>query len=215
MATAKHKARAPVQKRGIETREKILRAGRELFTEKGYHKTNALEIAARAGLGTGTFYSYFNNKKEVLMEIVRGFYRETTDRVFASAASIPGEAPVSSRGLRALISRMIKTLGDAHTFRPELHREFLAMALLDDEIAAITRREEEQVVRYLAALLARYRDHLRIDDIEAAAELLFRTGEEIVHRVKVLGSNSDGARLLKEMEEMMFRYLAQDDSDGE
>jgi hypothetical protein len=37
--------------------------------------------------------------------------------------------------------------------------------------------------------------------------LLFRTGDEIVHRVKIFGIDMDGDRLLKEYEDMVSRYL--------
>lgn len=36
--------RVPVQKRSKEKKQKILNAGFELFCEKGYYKTNTIEI---------------------------------------------------------------------------------------------------------------------------------------------------------------------------
>ena len=51
--------RIPVQKRSIEKRKRILEAGFQLFCEKGYYKTNTIEIARHAKVSTGTVYSYF------------------------------------------------------------------------------------------------------------------------------------------------------------
>ena len=56
-----------VQERALKTREKILMAALELYTEKGYHKTTVDEIAKRAGVSTGIAYRYFKNKKELLL----------------------------------------------------------------------------------------------------------------------------------------------------
>lgn len=57
--------REPVQKRSIEKKKKILAAGFALFCEKGYYKTNTIEIAKRAGISTGALYSYFKDKKQI------------------------------------------------------------------------------------------------------------------------------------------------------
>ena len=59
--------RIPVQKRSIEKRKRILEAGFQLFCEKGYYKTNTIEIARHAKVSTGTVYSYFKDKKEKTM----------------------------------------------------------------------------------------------------------------------------------------------------
>ena len=56
MTEQKNKVRTPTQKWSIETNKKILDAAAAFFTEKGYYGTNALEIAARAGVATGSFW---------------------------------------------------------------------------------------------------------------------------------------------------------------
>ena len=57
--------REPVQKRSIEKKTKIVKAGLDLFCEKGFYKTNTVEIANAAGVSTGTVYSYFKNKTDI------------------------------------------------------------------------------------------------------------------------------------------------------
>lgn len=212
MVQQKNKARSPVQKRGIETRDRIIEAGMALFAEKGYHKTNALEIAARAGMATGTFYSYFNNKKEVLVEVISRFYRQTAREVLSVyTVEIHDDPALDYAEGRKLVHSMIQTLYSAHTLDPEVHREILAMTLIDPEIARINTEEEKKVIAYMVALLGNYRAFIRVSDLEAAAFLLYRTGEEIVHRIRIVGSEIDGKRLLAELEEMMCRYLLKDE----
>ena len=48
--------REPVQKRSIEKKEKIIKAGFDLICEKGYYNTNTAEIAKKAGVCTGIVY---------------------------------------------------------------------------------------------------------------------------------------------------------------
>jgi AcrR family transcriptional regulator len=53
------------------TKEKILDAALEVFSEKGYHTATVDEIAERAGVGKGTLYRYFANKETLFNELVR------------------------------------------------------------------------------------------------------------------------------------------------
>jgi len=42
----------------------LLRAAEELFGERSYHRTTVADICARAGMATGSFYSYYQSKAE-------------------------------------------------------------------------------------------------------------------------------------------------------
>lgn len=55
----------------LSTRDRILNAALDLFSEKGFHLTTVDEIADRAGVGKGTFYRYFSNKETLFNELVR------------------------------------------------------------------------------------------------------------------------------------------------
>jgi len=65
--------RKPQQKRSIEKKDKIIKAGFELFCEKGYHKVTTIDIGDRAGVSTGTVYSYFKNKKDIYIASFKYF----------------------------------------------------------------------------------------------------------------------------------------------
>lgn len=58
------------------TRERILDAALDVFSEKGYHQATVDEIAERAGLGKGTLYRYFANKETLFNELVRSRLEE-------------------------------------------------------------------------------------------------------------------------------------------
>jgi len=204
----KYKARTPIQKRGIETKNKIIAAAEALFSEMGYHKTNALEIAARAGVATGSFYGYFNNKKEVLVELIRNFYANALEKVLtAYKAHMHDNKTDNYREGKNLVHFMIQALYDTHEINPALHREFLAIILLDKEIADINREEEQKVIASMTSLLNAYREHIRVKDVEAAAVMLYRVGDEIIHRIRIMGTEIDKERILAELEDMICRYL--------
>jgi AcrR family transcriptional regulator len=54
----------------IPTRKKILLAAEEVFSEHGFHKTLVEDISNRAGLGKGTIYRYFKNKKDLFQSLI-------------------------------------------------------------------------------------------------------------------------------------------------
>ncbi len=61
---------APAVARRDATRERLLAAARKLFVTRGYHATRPQDIARLAGLGHGTFYLYFPDKKDCFVAFV-------------------------------------------------------------------------------------------------------------------------------------------------
>jgi len=57
---------------GDDLRDKrgaIIEAARTLFAKQGYEETTIAEIARAAGVGVGTVYLYFQNKRQILVEV--------------------------------------------------------------------------------------------------------------------------------------------------
>jgi len=52
-----------------QTKQKILDAARHCFGEQGYKRTSNRMIADRARLTTGTIYHYFENKRDLFLEV--------------------------------------------------------------------------------------------------------------------------------------------------
>ena len=67
-------ASKPVEIRALrrkpESLAKIKRAARKLFVERGYHATRPQDIAREAGLGHGTFYLHYPDKKACFLAFV-------------------------------------------------------------------------------------------------------------------------------------------------
>lgn len=56
---------------GLETRERILAATRELLGEVGFESTTLKAITDRAAVGAGSFYNLFDSKEAAVLEVVR------------------------------------------------------------------------------------------------------------------------------------------------
>lgn len=59
----------PLTARGAKTRMGLVKAARALFEKHGYLDTNVGDIAKRARVAHGTFYTYFTSKEEVFAEV--------------------------------------------------------------------------------------------------------------------------------------------------
>ncbi len=55
----------------VTARERLLRAGKRLFGEKGFFETNIYEVTDGAGLSVGAFYTYFESKEVFYAELIR------------------------------------------------------------------------------------------------------------------------------------------------
>ena len=60
----------PKSAKAQRTRLKILEAARAIFAERGFAKATAEEISTKAGVGYGTFYLYFADKRQALHTIL-------------------------------------------------------------------------------------------------------------------------------------------------
>ncbi|MDD5435908.1 MAG: TetR/AcrR family transcriptional regulator [Nitrospira sp.] len=51
-------------------REEILTAAITIFSQKGYHDTTIADLIEKAGIARGTFYLYFENKRQIFDSIL-------------------------------------------------------------------------------------------------------------------------------------------------
>ncbi len=82
--------------RSEDRQRHILESAKRVFAERGFHAANVSHICAAAGIGRGTLYLYFANKKAVFTAIVR----EVLGRVQALMASRRTRSYPAPEGLR-------------------------------------------------------------------------------------------------------------------
>lgn len=76
MTAAKADPTAPKRNhtKGARTRARLKKVGREVFEELGFLDTRIADIASAADIAVGTFYTYFDSKEQLFMEIVQEFF---------------------------------------------------------------------------------------------------------------------------------------------
>jgi len=68
---------------GVETRDALVVAARELFGERGYAATSTGEIVERAGVTKGALYHHFADKEQLFRAVFEQVQREVSDAAVA------------------------------------------------------------------------------------------------------------------------------------
>jgi AcrR family transcriptional regulator len=79
-------------RRKLELRREIIEAAFDCFADRGYHATGIADIAARLGIGHGTFYRYFENKRDIVEHVIT----DLIDKVIAALAAENAPEAVST-----------------------------------------------------------------------------------------------------------------------
>lgn len=139
--------RKPIQKRSIEKKEKILKAGFELICEKGYYNTNTAEIAKAANVSTGIVYQYFKDKHDILIESLQTY----GNSIFYPMIKIT-EKDFSKKDLDTILKNMINKFIKNHKVSHSAHKEIMAMVHSDDKVAKIYHNSEIEMTNKLTEI---------------------------------------------------------------
>ena len=161
------------QRRKTQLREEIVEAAFGVFVERGYHQAGIAEIAERLGIGHGTFYRHFENKRAILDHVVDGVMARALQAL--SAENAPGAAD-NLQQYRDQVQRIADALHALVNDDPRIVRLLLVQAGgIDADVEAKVYRMLDSAAQVTAAYLENGRDRgfLRPDvDCQATAEAL-------------------------------------------
>lgn len=155
----------------------LLDAATALFGAQGYDSIGTPEIAQRAGVSVGTFYRYFDDKREIYLEIAR---RTLVAGYHKTIANLGPERFVG-RARHETISETIAILFDHVMSQPELTRSFREMALRDAKVAELLRAFEQLSVSRIASLISAIVGRDVVPDPEATAWVLHAAATETAY----------------------------------
>lgn len=108
-----------------QLRADIIQAAFEEFAARGYHQTAIADIARRLGIGHGTFYRYFENKRDILEQVINDVMARIMGTLTEENA--PGAA-TTLEAYREQIARIARRLTDILTENPAMGRLLLLEA---------------------------------------------------------------------------------------
>ena len=119
------------------------------FEESGYDETTTAIIAKRAGIAVGTLYGYFQNKSEILVEVVDHTLGEVNELVIEQL----DPERLGGRDPRDVVRRLIDTLFHIQTIRPGTQRVIFERYFKDDDFRELVEVRQvplrDAIVRFL------------------------------------------------------------------
>lgn len=197
------KIRIPRQERSIKTKEAILQAALELFSEKGYHNTNTKEIAAAAGVSTGSFYSYYKDKRDVFLDSLIIYNNTLMERIDTYLDGVE----LHSMDKIDFIREVIDSLIFSHKAFTKFHKELAVMYNSDSEVQTLMDTQFELGRRKTLDYLLMNPEDLKVDNLEAASVVVFETLNRVVDIIVFSPQIVDVELLKTELAKMLVAYL--------
>lgn len=108
-----------VQERIDASRTGLVTAATQLVGERGYAGCSVAEVAARAGVATGTVYRHFPTKGELFAEVFRGACRREVDAATAAGAAARTRVDAVLATVRTFADRALRAPRSAYALLAE------------------------------------------------------------------------------------------------
>ncbi len=167
--------REPRQKRAIEKKEKIIKAGFDLICENGYHSTNTAEIAKEAGVSTGIVYQYFKDKRSIFLEGLE----EYGDDIFFPMLKDGNDFKIDD--FDKVMKDMIKHHINEHKVSKIAHEEITAMIHSDEKVAEYYYCKELELTEKIKKILIN--NNFKDNHLEEKVHIALGMIENLCHEV--------------------------------
>ena len=105
--TSRAERERPRAERGDATRNALLRAGRELFAERGFAAVGTEEIVARAGVTRGALYHHFADKRDLFRTVHEELEQSLVAGIGARIGGIEDPWELMVAGVRAFLDACV------------------------------------------------------------------------------------------------------------
>jgi len=138
------------QRRRELTRDHLLKAAAQVFTERGFHGSNLDEVAAVAGFTKGAVYSNFRNKEDLFLAVLGWIYEQEMAalRDTLRSSQTPSESRLSD--FADLVRRQGVAAGaDWSVLYEEFHLYALRNPSAREKLAELDRQDVQEVARVI------------------------------------------------------------------
>ena len=173
---AETEIREPIQKRSIETKDKIIEAGFELICNDGFYNTNTSKIAKKAGVSTGIIYQYFKDKRDIFLAGLDKY----ADEIFYPMLKMPNIS-FSKDDLPNIMKNMIKRYISNHKLSAIAHEEITAMTHSDKDVAFYFHKKEMEMTNKISNILIE--NNFKITNINEKVHIMIGLIDNLCHEI--------------------------------
>jgi AcrR family transcriptional regulator len=203
--------RARPQARGVATRRRVLQAAESLFARRGYEATGMADVAERAGIGVGTLYHHFPDKRALLLALIDDW----GDRELAHRRARPSIERFLGEHARAAFADDLRQSYERLCREGGFYLVLLELAERDSDARQRLNRINQVADERLRNLLAlgRQRGVIRAEIDPLAASVLVRRSIEAAATEVFVHRMTDPApeRMLEGLTDMICRYIFQEE----
>ncbi|MCG8589496.1 MAG: TetR/AcrR family transcriptional regulator [Proteobacteria bacterium] len=186
----------------------MIEAALRCFEDRGYDQATTAQIAAEAGVGVGTLYGYFRDKREILLEIVERSIVGVAELV--DAALDP--ARLEERDAREIIQKLTRMLFHSQALQPGIQRvlweRYFKDEALREPMVRIRDRMRAAIDRFAAALAER--GQLRAVDGDWASFVVLHAVQWNATQAFMHASPEEADAAAAATAELVSRYLLSD-----
>lgn len=195
------------QARAIATRRRVLDAAEALFSRRGYEPTSMADVAERAGVGVGTLYHHFPDKRALLVALIDDW----GDRELVRARGAHDVERLFDADLRTGFAEWLRTNYERLRREGGFYLVMLELAERDGDVRTRVDRIHQIAIERMRDLfvLGQHRGIVRADIDPLAAAFLVRRSIEVAAREVFVHRMTEPApeRLLAELLDMVSRYV--------
>lgn len=180
------------------TRRRIIRQAASSFAQLGFDQANINMIAEQAGIGKGTIYLYFENKRELFLSMLRYIAQ---DHISAVRTALATEGTIQQRLERLFCVFAHLSQEERDSFNVYMSALYGVNRAFQAEATKLLR----DYVTTIALLLEQYqaRGEIVCKNVEATALMILSLTESYILSATVLGQSEQTiihqARLMSEM----------------
>jgi AcrR family transcriptional regulator len=191
----------PLTPRGSKRKQQLLVAARAVFEEKGFIDTRVHDIATRARVSHGTFYTYFDTKEAIFKAVAFESMEVMLQAMHSDTPSAELEDRVADSIRRYIAAyrpaaRMIALMEAVGTFSPEMRQLRL------DARDLFVRRTERGIARMVEAGIAD-----RDLDVRYTSEVLGSMAEYTCYVWFTLEQDFDEERVVRALSDAWHKAL--------
>ena len=168
--------REPVQKRSIETKDKIIEAGFDLICHDGFYNTNTSKIAKKAGVSTGIVYQYFKDKRDIFLAGLDKY----ADDIFYPMIDMP-DISLNKSNLPTIMKDMINKYINNHKLSQIAHEEITAMTHSDKDVAYYFHKKDMEMTKKFSNILIE--NNFKINNMDEKVHVVIGLIDNLCHEI--------------------------------